>query len=132
MSKFDYEFLPNLDLMIARVRGPVQPREFLAFLADVVGPQPAKNIIWVFSAGAFQFFSIEDLKAIPRTREREWEKRRGGHAFLVAQDPSEKVLIRWFDAIRAAAADQPFTIHQCDSEAEALAKLEAIRESSAN
>jgi len=132
MKKFDYEFRPSLDLMIARVRGAVLPREFLSFLADVVGPQPAKNIIWVFAAGAFQFFSLDDLKAIPRTRAHDWEKRRGGHAFLVAQDPSEKILVCWFDAIRAAAVDQPFTIHQCDSEAEALAKLRALRESGAS
>jgi len=123
LSKFEIRLDDDLELRIVRVVEAPTFDEFVAFAEEEFTRHPTRNLIWDFSVGSLQLLDIERLKHLAELRHDSLKSRSGGNTLLIAHEPSEKILIKWYKTISESRAEQFIDYHICTSVEEALELL---------
>jgi hypothetical protein len=96
VSKFEVQLDDDLDLRIVRVVEPVTYEEVIDLVAREFEGRQTLNLIWDFAPGTLQLLSMDELKLLLTARLDRVRERVGGHTVMIAHDPSELTLMKWY------------------------------------
>lgn len=125
MKKFEVQINDELDLRIVRIVEPVTFDDLIGLATQDFGRVIRQNLIWEFAPGTLQFLDVESIKGNLDMRRREHEQRAGGHTVMVAHDPSEEMLIKWYKSFAEALPFHDVQFHVCASMDEAMEIIRA-------
>ena len=111
--KFEIEFDSDLDLRIVRILSAITYEE-LAGLASVEEAQ-ATHVMWFIEPGALGELSIEELKRLLAIRRSFLLGKAGGQTLVVADDPSEAMLMKWYKSYADEKLAGQVQLHMCES-----------------
>jgi len=123
VPKFDVQVDQDLDARIIRVQEPIVFDDLVRFYENAMDVQVVLNNVWEFAPGTLQFLNLEELKRFLGIRRTNIERRDGGHTVIVAYEPSEKMLVKWYKTFAEGLPFHDVTFHLADSLEEAFGIL---------
>lgn len=119
VEEFDIQHIPERDLRIIRVADNIQFADFSAFAAVDKDVKIPRFTIWHLSTGALRLLSMTDMKGL---KDLDWGSRPDGqdeHVIVVAQDPAEQILAKWYKLFSETLPSQGVTYYAANSLSEA-------------
>lgn len=128
-EKYKIEYDSTLDLKTIKVSSPVTRCDLVQLVSSDDEIQEPRNIMWVIAPGTLQNLSLDDLKqAVEMSRMRLFG-RRGGKTILVADDPSEALLMKWYQAYVNSLEGIPVELTRCATSEEGKVLLRGVQAS---
>ena len=113
--KFDIEYDQGLNLKVIHIRNVVTPADLLEIAMNDGGPFQPLNVLWVIAPGTLRELSLDDLKKAVDERGSAIMGLPGGKTLVVADDPSEAMLMKWYQAYANTPGGEPNELRMCAS-----------------
>ena len=124
VAQISRELLPDQDLTIFTIVGPLSVPEGRAAVEDFHTQQPTTNLLWDFTEAGMNDFTAADVRSIAMLVESHASSRPGGRTAMVAASDFTFGLGRMYE-ITAETRDLPLTVAIFRTREEALAWLSA-------